>query len=101
MNKIKKGDKVKIISGKDKGVEALVEKVFPREDLILVEGVNQVKRHMKATKTNKGGIITINKPINVSNVMLICPKCSKPVRVGFILVDGKKHRVCKKCKEII
>ncbi len=99
--KIKSGDKVKIIAGKDKGVLAVVEKVLVNKNKILVEGVNLVKKHLKAKKNVKGGIITVNKPVNVSNVMLICPKCSKQVRIAYQFVDGKKHRICRKCKEII
>ena len=99
--KIKSGDKVKIIAGKDNGVEATVEKVLLAKNKVLVEGVNVVKKHIKGTKDKKGGIITVNKPVNVSNVMLICPKCSKATKVSYNEVDGKKYRVCRKCKEII
>ena len=99
--KIKTGDKVKIIAGKDKGVEAVVEKVLLAKNKLVIEGVNNVKKHIKGTKDKKGGIITVNKPVNASNVMLICPKCSKPTRVAYSDVDSVKHRVCRKCKEVI
>ena len=99
--KIHKGDKVKIISGKQKGTESVVEKVYVNENKILVENVNIVTKHAKPTANNAGGIIKVNRPINSSNAMVICPKCSKSVRVGYKMVDGKKFRVCKKCNEVI
>lgn len=99
--KIKKGDKVKVITGKDRGKESVVERVIASKDLIVVEGVNILKKHVKATNDRKGGIISLTKPIHVSNVMLICPKCLKTARVSYNTVDGKKYRVCSKCKEVL
>lgn len=99
--KIHKNDKVKIISGKQKGTESVVEKVYKETNKILVENVNIVTKHAKPTANNAGGLIKVNRPINVSNVMLVCPKCSKSVRIGYKFVDGKKFRVCKKCNEVI
>ncbi len=99
--KIHKGDKVKIISGKQKGTQSVVQKVFKDKNKILVENVNIVTKHTKPTANNAGGIVKINRPINATNAMVICPKCSKSVRVGYKLVDGKKFRVCKKCNEVI
>lgn len=99
--KVKKGDKVKIIAGKDKGKQETVEKVIVKDNKVLVENVNVVTKHVKPTKNNKGGIISVNRPISVSNVMVVCPKCSKMTRVGYKEFDGKKTRVCKKCSEII
>ena len=97
--KIKKGDKVIVISGKYAGKKSVIEKVYTDKDKVLVEGVNVVTKHMKPTATNSGGKIKVNKPIHVSNVMLICPKCDKPTRVGYKVVEGRKYRYCKKCKE--
>jgi len=100
--KLKKGDMVVVMSGKDKGKTGQIEKVLPKTNQILIPGVNIVKKHTKPTKRNPhGGIVQINKPIPVSNVMLICPVCNKATRVGFKMLDNKKLRICKKCKESI
>jgi len=97
--KIKKGDKVKVIYGKEKGKESVVEKAFPQLNSVVVSGVNVVKKHLKRKGQNKGGIVEVTKVIPVSRVQLICPKCSKSTRVGFFVSAGKKLRQCKKCKE--
>ncbi|WP_407455613.1 50S ribosomal protein L24 [Ligilactobacillus aviarius] len=94
---IKKNDKVKVIAGKDKGKEGTVEKVFPSKERVIVKGVNIVKKHQKPTNANpNGGIVEVEAPIHVSNVMLIDPSNNKPTRVGFKIEDGKKVRVSKK-----
>lgn len=96
--KIKKGDIVLIISGKDKGRKGKITKAFPREAKVIVEGVNIQKRHLRPQREGeKGQIIKISAPIDVSNVKLICKKCKKPTRVGYEIVEGKKYRICKKC----
>lgn len=98
--KIKKGDTVLIISGKDKGKKGKVIQVFPKEERILVAEVNLRKKHQKPKKSGeKGQIIQIPGSISVSNVKLICSKCNKAVRIGYKIVDNKKHRICKKCGE--
>ena len=95
---IKKNDKVKVIAGKDKGKEGTVEKVFPAQDRVIVKGINIVKKHQKPTNANpNGGIVEVEAPIHVSNVMLI----EKADRVGFKFEDGKKVRVSKKSGEIL
>lgn len=100
--KIRKDDKVKILTGKDKGKEGTVLKVFPGRNRILVEGVNIASRHVKpGTVSQEGGIIKVEKPINASNALPICDKCGRPVRVGYSIAEGKKHRVCKRCGEIL
>jgi len=110
--KIHKDDTVKITAGKDKGKTGKVEKVFPRTkhsavpgkiSKVLVGGVNLYKKHLKSRGEGKpGGIIEITKPIPVANVVLVCPKCQQPTRVGYQLdKQGKKHRFCKKCKQLI
>lgn len=101
--KLKKGDNVLVISGKDKGKTGKIEKVFPAKNQVLVSGVNIIKKHVKPSKKNPhGGIIQLNKPISASNVMLICPQCNAATRVGFLVLEsGKKLRICKKCKESI
>jgi large subunit ribosomal protein L24 len=102
ITKIKKNDKVKVIAGKDKGKIATVLKVLKDRDLVLVEGVNMVKKHVKPGSVSKeGGIVSIEKPIHVSNVMYYSEKAGRPVRVGFKVTDGKKFRICKKTGEIL
>lgn len=96
--KIKKGDTVLIISGKDKGKKSKVLEAFPKESKILVEGINLMKKHQKPKRSGeKGQVIELPKPINVSNVKLICSKCGKAVRIGYKIVEKKKYRICKKC----
>ncbi|MHC5522020.1 50S ribosomal protein L24 [Ligilactobacillus saerimneri] len=94
---IKKNDKVKVIAGKDKGKEGEVLQTFPDKDRVIVKGVNVVKKHQKPTNANpNGGIIDVEAPIHVSNVMLIDPSNNEATRVGFKVEDGKKVRVSKK-----
>ena len=101
--KIRKDDKVIVIAGKEKGKIGTVLKVDKERQRIVVEKVNIVKRHTKPTaNAPQGGIIEKEAPIHISNVMLICNKCAQPTRVGKkILEDGRKIRICKKCKEPI
>lgn len=101
--KIQKNDNVLIIVGKDKGKKGKVRKAIPDKDCVIVEGLNLIKRHSKTKgKTRQAGIIELEGPIHVSNVMVICNKCNKPVKVGVrILDDGKKARYCRNCSEII
>ncbi len=103
MRKIKKGDEVLVIAGDDRGKRGKVQRSFPREDRIIVEGVNMVKRHMRPRgRARQAGIIEREAPIHVSNVKLICKKCNQPTRVGFRFLEvGGKVRVCKKCGEVI
>ncbi len=99
--KIRKGDKVKIISGKDRGAEGVVEKTLIKKDMVLVSGVNMVTKHMKASGKNPGGITKVGRPIQASNVMIIDPKTNKPTRVGYKIVDGKKYRIFRKSGDLI
>ena len=99
---VKTGDKVKVITGKDKGKEGVILKTFPKKDRVIVEGINIVKKHRKASQTNPtGGILEEAAPIHVSNIMLIDAKTGEPTRVGSKVVDGKKVRVSKKTGELI
>jgi large subunit ribosomal protein L24 len=100
---IKKDDKVKVIAGKDSGKIGKVLKVDRKKSRVLIENINMVKRHSKPTAANRqGGIIESEAPIHWSNVMLMCSKCVKPVRISVQrLDDGKKVRVCRKCNEQI
>jgi large subunit ribosomal protein L24 len=100
---VKKGDTVVVLAGKNKGDKGKVLRVEPKKERLIVEGVNLVKRHTRATpKVPQGGIITKEAPIHASNVMVVCSKCGKPTRVGKkVLADGKKVRICKRCQEVI
>jgi len=100
--KIKKGDTVLIITGKDRGRTGKILRAFPKERTVLIEGINLRKKHMRPKKGGeKGQIVEIPGPINVSNVKLICPKCGKAVRIGYKIEGNKKYRVCKKCEKEI
>jgi large subunit ribosomal protein L24 len=100
--KIRLKDKVKIISGKDKGKIGEVIKVLPLVNKVIVQGINIVKRHVKPGVINKeGGIVSFEKPLDVSNVMYFDEKENKPSRLGYTLSDGKKFRVVKKTKEVL
>ncbi|CAN5863260.1 50S ribosomal protein L24 [soil metagenome] len=98
--KIKTGDRVVVLSGKDKGKEGVVQHAYPADRKVVVEGVNTATRHRKArSATESGGIVEIDKPIDVSNVALISPEDGKATRVGYRLVDGKKVRIDKRTGE--
>ncbi|OGH12209.1 MAG: 50S ribosomal protein L24 [Candidatus Levybacteria bacterium RIFCSPHIGHO2_01_FULL_40_10] len=100
--KIKKGDTVKILIGKDKDKTGKVERVYPGTGKVLVADVNQYKRHIKSkSRDQKSEIVTITKPLPASNVGLICPKCKKTTRIGFKIEKDKKFRICRKCKALI
>lgn len=101
--KIRKNDNVLVIAGKDKGKKGKVRFAYPKDDRVLVEGVNFIKKHARATgQARQAGIIEREATIDVSNVMLVCGKCNKPTRIGFrVLGDGKKARVCRSCNEVI
>ena len=94
--KIKKGDKVVVLAGRDKGRSGEVVQVMPREDRALVRGVNMVKRHQRQTANQEGGIISKEAPIHLSNLAIADPKDGKPTRVGFKIVGDKKVRVAKR-----
>lgn len=97
--KIKKGDKVKILLGKDRNKEGTVEYVLAKEKRVFVGGANIYKRHVKKTQGVEGGIINIPKSLDISNVALVCPNCKKVTRVGYKTVGKQKLRICKKCKK--
>ncbi len=100
--KLRKNDFVIVTKGKDRTKKGRVLKILPKENRILVEGINFIKKHTKPrSATQQGGIITMEKPISISNVQYFCMKCNKPVKLGIkILDDNTKLRVCKKCGEI-
>jgi large subunit ribosomal protein L24 len=101
--RVRKGDKVRVIAGNDRGKEGQILKVFPRSNRIIVEKVNLIKRHQRRTQSNpQGGIIEKEGPINASNVLLICPTTGEPTRIGKeILSDGSRARVSKKSGEML
>lgn len=101
--KIRKDDTVVIIAGKDSGKKGKVRRALLNEDRVIVEGLNMIKRHSRARRAaRQAGIIELEAPIHVSNVMLVCEKCGKPTRVSFrFLDDGKKVRICNSCREVI
>ena len=101
--KLKKGDRVRVLSGKDKGKEGTIQRVLPEKGKVIVEGVNILKRHRKPRQAGqKGEIVEVASPLDISNVMIVCSKCSKPVRIAVIEgKDGKRQRACKKCKAIL
>ena len=96
--KLRKGDTVRVIAGKDKGKEGVIMTVLPKENKVIVDGVNVAKRHQKATRaTMQGGIIDKDMPLPVANVAILCPTCG-PTRIGYRFdPDGTKFRTCKKC----
>jgi len=100
--KIKKNDNVLVISGKDRGKKGKVVKVFPERSKVIVEGINLIKKHRRPRKSEeKGQIIEMTAPIDVSNIKIICPKCNKPTRIGYKLTEASKFRVCKRCGQEI
>lgn len=96
--KIKKNDTVKMLAGKDRNKTGKVLNVFPKEEKVVVEGLNTIKKHSKPRREGeKGQRVELPRKVTVSNVLLICPKCGKGTRVGFKVVREEKHRICKKC----
>jgi large subunit ribosomal protein L24 len=100
---IKKNDTVLVIAGKDKGKKGKVRFAFPREDKVQIDGVNYIKKHARPRGDAKqAGIIEREAPLHASNVMLLCPKCNKPARIGINVLDnGSRVRCCKVCKEVL
>jgi len=105
MNRIQKNDTVEVIAGDDKGTRNVVLRVLPKEDRVVVSKVNIVTKHQRAQKAGRSqmqvGRIQFEAPINLSNVMLVCPKCNRRTRVGFTMVADRKARVCRSCGETI
>ncbi len=97
--KIKKGDRVEVLTGKYRGKQGKVLKSFPEDGRVVVEGVNLVKRHTRPSQENpQGGIVTKEAPIDISNIALVCDSCSRAIRVGYrVDASGVKKRVCRKC----
>ena len=101
MHKIRKGDRVQVVAGNDRGRTGRVLAVIPDKNRIIVENVNMITKHQRATQSlRQPGIVQREGTIHMSNVMPICPECDEPTRVGFTEVEGRKMRVCKQCGEI-
>lgn len=100
--KLRKGDQVIITAGKDRGKRGKIETLFPKDQMILLSGLNIYKRHLKRRdEKNPGGIIDVSRPLPLANVSLICPKCHQITRLGYKLQGKEKQRLCKKCQQII
>jgi len=100
--KILKGDKVKVLIGKDKGREGEVIKSFPKKSSVVVKGLNMFKKHVKPTQGRAGGIVEKERAIYISKVVLVCPECKKTTRVGYkVDKSGAKYRICKKCQAVL
>jgi len=101
--KVKKDDMVLVIAGKDRGKKGKIRFAYPRDRKVIVEGINFIRKHARATgQVKQAGIIEQEAPIAVSNVMLMCSRCNKPTRIGYrFLEDGRKVRVCRACHEVI
>ncbi len=102
--KIKAGDTIEVISGNDRGMRGTVRVAMPRTQQIIVSGIKIMRKHQRRTANmrTEPGIIEIEAPLHVSNVMLVCPGCNQPTRVGYeVAEDGSKRRICKKCEEVI
>jgi len=103
MFKIRLGDIVQVIRGDDRGKRGKVLKILPQEKRAIIEGINLVKKHKRRTQQDQpGGVVSIEAPVSLTNLMLFCKHCSHPTRIGFmVLKDGTKSRFCKSCKEIL
>jgi len=103
--KIKKGDTIIVTAGKDRGRQGQVVRTFPKTTAILVPGINQYKKHVKPQKgaggNRPGEIMTLDRPLDISKVALICPKCKQATRIGYSVANGIKNRICKKCDNLI
>ena len=97
MLKLKVGDNVKILQGKDEGREGMIEKIYLKKKLVLIPGINIYKKHVKGASGRRGGIYDVPRPLLLGKVALICPKCKKTTRVGFRVLVKEKVRVCRKC----
>ena len=101
--RLKKGDTVEVIAGRDLGKQGKILKVDPVHNKVTIEGINRVRKHQRPTRAlPQGGILNVETPMSASNVMLVCTKCQDPTRVGIMYLDnGEKVRTCKKCGEVI
>lgn len=100
--RIHKGDKIRVMAGKDKGREGVVDRVYKKSNRVLIQKINIYKKHIKKSdKMPQGGVVEVPRPLDLSKVMFICPKCGKLARIEYKIEKSKKYRVCKKCKSTI
>ncbi len=100
--KIRKGDKIKVIAGKDKGRTGQVERVYPKSNKVLIQGINIYKKHIKKNEQMpKGGVVEIPRPIDAAKIALVCSHCGKATRIGYKIEKKRKLRICKKCQSNI
>jgi large subunit ribosomal protein L24 len=103
--KIKRGDNVEVVRGRDRGHRGEVIRVLPKEDRVIVQGANIRKKHQRQVQAGSRqmnpGIIQFEASMHISNVMLVCPKCDRPVRVSYLLEDGERRRICRQCEAVI
>lgn len=100
--KLKTNDKVLVVLGKDAGKSGKITQVLTKRNRVIVEGINKYKRHIKRqNEQNPGGIVEIERPLDIAKVQLICPSCKKPTRVGYQVTNTSKVRICKKCQATI
>ena len=100
--KLKKGDQIIVIAGKDKGTKGKIEKVYPSQNTVVVPGVNIYKRHKKKRdEKHPGGIVSIPRAIDISKIMLVCPSCGAMTRIGYKILKDEKVRICRKCEQKI
>jgi large subunit ribosomal protein L24 len=96
--KLRKGDTIVVTAGRDAAKQGKVDRVYVKAGTVMVDGINMYKRHVKKNEQlPEGGILDLPRPIDVSKVSLLCPKCKKPTRIGYKLENGKKTRICRKC----
>ena len=102
MSRVKKGDLVQVLTGKDRGKQGKILRVLPHREAAIVERINLMKHFERRTRADQpSGILAREVPIAVSKLALVCPRCNKPTRIGMRLSNGSKHRVCKQCQEVI
>ncbi|MEN6296628.1 MAG: 50S ribosomal protein L24 [Rectinema sp.] len=100
--KLRKEDLVQVVAGKDRGKQGKILRIDHEKSRVIVSGINMVKKAMKKkSQTDRGGIVEIEAPVHISNLMIVCKKCNKPVRAGYKIIDGQKKRVCRKCGEVL
>lgn len=101
MIKFKTNDQVKVTAGKDKGRTGKIEKIYPKEGLVLLPEINMYKKHVKGMGEVKGGVYNLPRPLPLAKIALICPNCKKETRIGFRMIGAEKVRFCKKCNKEI
>ncbi len=100
--KYRKGDQIIVTLGKDKGRKGKIEKIFPKESMVLIPGINMYKRHAKKRdERHPGGIIDVSKNMHISKIALLCPKCGQKTRIGYQVTEKDKVRICRKCEQTL